>query len=84
MADKMKTGSEKLTNAYIRHKLDHNGRRLGTVIKWIVFFYCIRCCRGTGRNGFLFRYGLGNGYKAGASLAGVRSSFWWYGNCRLV
>ena len=37
MADKMKTGSEKLTNAYIRHKLDHNGRRLGTVIKWIVF-----------------------------------------------
>ena len=37
MADKMKTGSEKLTNAYIRHTLDHNGRRLGTVIKWIVF-----------------------------------------------
>ncbi len=29
--------NEKLTSAYIRHKVDHNGRRLGTVLKWIVF-----------------------------------------------
>lgn len=33
----MKIGSGKLTSAYIRHKVDHNSRRLGTVIKWIVF-----------------------------------------------
>ena len=37
MAAKMKIGSGKLTSAYIRHKVDHNSRRLGTVIKWIVF-----------------------------------------------
>lgn len=29
--------NEKLTSAYIRHNVDHNGRRLGTVLKWIVF-----------------------------------------------
>ena len=33
----MKMNNEKLTSAYIRHKVDHNGRRLGTVLKWIVF-----------------------------------------------
>ena len=37
MAAKMKIGSGKLTSAYIRHKVDHNSRRFGTVIKWIVF-----------------------------------------------
>ena len=37
MEAKMKIGSGKLTSAYIRHKVDHNSRRLGTVIKWIVF-----------------------------------------------
>ena len=81
MADKMKTGSEKLTNAYIRHKLDHNGRRLGTVIKWIVFSIVSGVVVGLVGTAFYFAM---DGYKAGASLAGVRSSFWWYGNCRLV
>lgn len=33
----MKLGSGKLSKAYIMHKVDHNGRRLGTVIKWLVF-----------------------------------------------
>ena len=72
MADKMKTGSEKLTNAYIRHKLDPNGRRLGTVIKLDCFSIVSGFCRGTGRNGFYFAMDWVTATRLAHPLAGVR------------